>query len=188
METRIKKKYVLRKPVKRMLNKFLICIIIFLLGMILVKNNKSLKKYLKENIYEKSISFINNKKNYDKYIGSFLSIKENKDVVKVSNNKIPYEKKEEVNNGIKLTVPENYPVPVLESGVVVFIGEKENYGNVIIVEQVNGIETLYGNINFNNIKLYDYLEKDEIIGESKNKELFLLFQKNGEYIDYKEQI
>ena len=32
METRIKKKYVLRKPVKRMLNKFLICIIIFLLG------------------------------------------------------------------------------------------------------------------------------------------------------------
>ena len=50
-------------------------------------------------------------------------------------------------------------VPVIESGVVVFIGEKEGYGNTIIVEQVNGVDVYYSNINPSNIKLYDYIEK-----------------------------
>ena len=78
-------------------------------------------------------------------------------------------------------------VPILESGVVVFIGEKENYKNTIIVEQTNGVDVFYGNIKSNNIKLYDYVEKGELLGEV-NKELYLVFQKNGEYLDYKKYI
>ena len=78
-------------------------------------------------------------------------------------------------------------VPILESGVVVFIGEKDDYKNTIIVEQVDGIDVFYGNIKTNNIKLYDYVEKGELLGEA-NKELYLVFQKDGEYLDYKEYI
>ena len=78
-------------------------------------------------------------------------------------------------------------MPLLESGVVVYIGEKESLGHTIIVEQVDGIDTYYSNIN-SNIKLYDYVEKGELLGEAKDNTLFLTFQKNGEYLDYKEFI
>ena len=79
-------------------------------------------------------------------------------------------------------------VPAIESGIVVFIGEKEKIGNTIIIEQVNGIDTFYSNININNLKLYDYVEKGELLGEVKNNELFLSFQKNGKYLDYKKYV
>ena len=44
------------------------------------------------------------------------------------------------------------------------------------------------NIDLLNYKLYDYVEKGELIGETINKNLILQFQKNGEYLDYKEII
>ena len=34
-------------------------------------------------------------------------------------------------------------------------------------------------------KLYDYLEKGDILGESSSNELLLSFEKGGEYYDYK---
>ena len=79
-------------------------------------------------------------------------------------------------------------VPIIESGVVVFIGEKENYGNTVIIEQVDGVETIYGNVNINTIKIYDYVEKGELLGEVNGNKLYLSFQKDGEYLDYKENI
>ena len=79
-------------------------------------------------------------------------------------------------------------VPTIESGIVVFIGEKEKIGKTIIIEQVNGIDTFYSNINFNNLKLYDYVEKGELLGEVKNNELYLTFQKDGKYLDYKKYV
>ena len=188
METRIKKKYVLKKKVKIFLNKCLLGILVFLMGMIIVKNNPSLKEMIKKNIYEKSISFIQSRKIYEKYLGSIIPKKEKETTMKVSNNMIPFEKKEKIENGIKLTLKEKTPIPLIESGVVVYIGEKDNYGNIILVEQIDGIETIYSNIDFHNIKLYDYIEKNQIIGESKGKDIFLLFQKNGEFIDYQKNL
>ena len=79
-------------------------------------------------------------------------------------------------------------VPIIESGVVVFIGEKENYGNTIIIEQIDGIDTFYGNVKINNIKLYDYVEKGELLGETKDNTLYLVFQKDGKSLNYKEYI
>ena len=69
-----------------------------------------------------------------------------------------------------------------------FIGEKENYGNTIVVEQTDGIEVFYSNIKLNNIKLYDYLEKGELLGEVNDNTLYLVFEKEGKYLDYKEYI
>ncbi len=188
METRIIKKCVLKKKVKRYLNKTLVGIIIFLVGIISVKNNDQLRGMIQRNVYETSIPFMKLRNQYDKYIGSFLSLSNKKETVPVSSNKISYEKYEEMNNGVMLTVEENYPIPAIESGIIIFLGEKEEYGKVIIVEQINGVETLYACIDFKDFKLYDYIEKNEIIGQASKKELFLAFQKNGEYLNYKEQI
>ena len=42
------------------------------------------------------------------------------------------------------------------NGIVIFIGEKEGYGNTVVVEQVDGIDVYYSNVSVSNIKLYDY--------------------------------
>lgn len=188
MNTRIETRLVLKRKVKIALSKFLLTIIIFLIGMILVKQNSNFKKNIEENLYEKSLPFQKLKTYYEKYFGKALSIdKITKKEQAVFSEKLSYEKIKESNNGVKLKVADNYMVPVLESGVVVYIGKKDEY-NTIIVEQVNGIDTIYSNVKINNIKLYDYVEKGELLGEVYNNELFLSFQKDGKYLDYKEYI
>ena len=79
-------------------------------------------------------------------------------------------------------------VPLLNSGVVIFLGEKEDYGNTLIVQQENGIDVWYSNINFSNISMYEYLEKGRYIGEANGDIIYLLFQKDGKFLDYKEYI
>lgn len=75
-------------------------------------------------------------------------------------------------------------IPSLESGIVVYIGEKENYKQVVIVQQMNGVDVWYGNIKQANVKLYDYVEKGSLIGQVDNKTLYLVFQKEGKFVDY----
>lgn len=185
----IKKRYVLKRNSKIFLSKMLITIILFLGALICIKKDISMKELIKENVYEKSIKFTNSQQIYDKYFGKYLSVERNKDETKsVNNEKLYFTKEEKYLNGVKLTVNSNYLVPALENGVIIFIGEKENLGNTMIIEQIDGIETIYSNINLSNYKLYDYIEKGDYIGEALNKKLILQFQKNGEFLDYKEFI
>ena len=72
--------------------------------------------------------------------------------------------------------------------MVVFIGKKEGYGNTIIVQQVNGVDLWYGNINNSNVKLYDYIEKGEILGDTLNNDLYLVYKKEGSTVNYEEYI
>ena len=180
----MKEKLVLRKEIKKVLNKLLLSIIIFLIGMILVKAKPNLKETLKTKLYEESLPFQKLKTTYNKYLGNIIEVEETQPVF---NETLSYNNISKYKDGVKLEVSSNYMVPILESGVVVFIGEKENYKNTIIVEQTNGIDVFYGNIKSNNIKLYDYVEKGELLGEA-NSELYLVFQKDGAYLDYKEYI
>ena len=180
----MKEHLVLRKEIKKALSKILLSIIIFLIGMILVKSNPKLKETIKTKVYEESLPFQKLKNTYKKYLGNVIEVEKTQEVF---NETLSYNKASKYKDGVKLNVSNNYMVPILESGVVVFIGEKENYKNTIIVEQTNGIDVFYGNIKSNNIKLYDYVEKGELLGEANN-ELYLVFQKDGKYLDYKEYI
>ncbi len=66
MNKRIKTKLVLKQKAKIVLSKILLTIIIFLIGMILVKNNPEKKLLAQVNIYEKSLPFQNIKLLYEK--------------------------------------------------------------------------------------------------------------------------
>jgi len=188
-QRKVKEKLVLKTSVKVFISKLMLTIIVFLIGMIITKNNSSMKEKLNEIIYEKSFKFTSLKTTYEKYFGNILSLnKVVKTTQPVFSEKLNYEKIEKYENGAKLTVTDNYMVPALESGVVVYVGTKEPYGQAIIVEQIDGIDTMYANINSNNLKLYDYVEKGNLLGETIGKDLFLVFQKNGNYLDYKEYI
>ena len=177
------------KIFKRFLSKLMITIIIFLLGMIIVKENPKFKTIIRKNVYEASFKFNKTKKAYEKYFGNILSIDKISPTTKeVFAEKLHYSDSSTYKDGVKLKVSKNYMVPTLESGVVVFIGDKKDYGKTIVIEQTNGISTWYGNINTNNIKLYDYIEKGTLLGESINSKLYLVFQKEGKFLDYKKYI
>ena len=188
-QKKVVKKLVLKKRIRNFLSRLLLTIIIFLTGLILVKNNPATKNKIIKNFHEKSIKFTKIQKLYQKYFGNILSIdKIIKEEAPVFNEKLTYSKKSAYKDGVALTVPKKYLVPILESGIVVYVGEKEEYGNTVIVEQTNGVDVFYANINATNIKLYDYVKKGDLLGEVKTDKLYLVFQKDGKYLNYKEYI
>ncbi len=185
----LKKKLTLKNSIKTLLSKILLTTLIFLIGMILVKQNPKNKVFIQENIYEKSLKFTKIKELYNKYFGSVLSLdKLLYEDTPVFNEKINYKEKHAYKDGIALTVGNKYMVPALESGIVIYIGEKEGYGQTVILEQTNGIDVFYSNIETSNIKLYDYIEKGNYLGEVKSNKLYLVFQKDGQVLNYKDYI
>ena len=91
-------------------------------------------------------------------------------------------------DGVQLEVASNYLVPNLESGMVIFVGEKENLGKTVIIEQVNGVEVWYSNLSSININIYDYVEKGSLIGEVSDQKLYLTFKKDGQILNYEDYI
>lgn len=182
----VTKKLVLRREVKVFFSKILLTILVFLLGMILVKYDSKYKNYIIKNVYENSFKFTKVKNLYEKYFGNILSVdKIVKEEQAVFSEKLSYKKENTYKDGVALTVSDNYMVPVLESGIVIFIGEKKDYGSTVIVEQIDGVDVYYSNINASNIKLYDYVEKGKLLGEVKSNKLYLVFQKDGKFVNYK---
>ncbi len=186
---KITKKLVLKKKVKIFISKCLMIVILVLSCLIVIKEKPNFKNKIIKYVYEDNINFIKIKNIYDKYFGKILSIDK---IVppeeKVFNEKLDYEKANVYKEGVELSVSDKYLVPNLESGIVVFIGEKEGYGNTIIIEQVNGIDVWYSNIKITDIKLYDYVEKGKLLGETIDKKLYMVFEKEGKYLDYKKYI
>ena len=67
-----------------------------------------------------------------------------------------------------------------------FTGEKEGYGNVLIIQGVNGIDIWYGNLEDSSLKLYDYIETNTVLGNTKDDYYYLAFVKDGNFISYDE--
>ncbi len=176
----------LKKSVSNFLSRVLVTIIIFLSSLIACRQNVSIKDMIKKHVYTESFHFSKAKKLYNKYFGKYIG-EEVKDR-SVFTEKISYLKENKYNDGVKLTVQNNYLVPTIESGIVIFIGEKENLGHTIIVEGTDGVDIWYSNVDEKDIKLYDYVEKGKLIGECKDDKMFLFFQKDGKFLDYKKFI
>lgn len=174
---------------KSFINKLFVCIIIFLMLIIVVKKNPVLRDKIYSFIYENNISFSSFKSFYDDTLGGVLPFDNvvSDDTISVFSESLSYKEKSDYNDGVKLLVDSNYLVPVIESGIVVYMGEKDKYGYTIIVQQNDGVDAWYSNIN-SNIKLYDYVEKGTLLGEANSNDIYLYFQKNGEFIDYKKYI
>ena len=64
----------------------------------------------------------------------------------------------------------------------------EHYGNTIVVEQVDGVSVWYGNVDVSDVKLYDYVEKGQILGMSRSEDLYLVLMKDGAYLNYQDYV
>lgn len=177
-----------KRYIKGLFTRVLISIILFLVSSIFINysdNNLLLyKKYLYNKTFD--FAFINNL--YDKYLGGIVPLKNVKVTEQTVMNDIDYSKAETYLNGAKITDLEGEAIKALESGIVVFLGEKENLGNTIIIQGSDGVDYWYANLENVNASLYDYLDKDTILGNAKDGTLYLIFAKNGEYLNYEEFI
>ncbi len=172
------------------LNRILLSGILLLICLCAIKINSNFKEWVDKNVYHVNFSFAKINASYQKYFGDLLPIP---DITKekeepVFSEKLTYTSSEAYKDGVKLVVGSNYLVPILESGIVVFIGEKENYGNTVIIQQVNGIDLWYVGVDNSNVKIYDYVEKGNLLGESISNEIYLYYQKGGEFLDYQEYL
>ena len=157
------------KYAKNLISRVLITVI-FVLGSIIFTNvsddNKALyQKY----VLEDSLEFTKINELYQRIFGD-----------------VTYTNIEPFKNGVKLTVDMNEAISVIASGIVVFIGEKEDLGNTIIIQGNDGVDIWYSNITENDIKVYDYVEAGSILGSSNSENIYITINKDGEFINYEE--
>ena len=167
--------------------KLLTVILITLLVLILVKQNNNIKNIIYDNVYDKNISFAYINSLYKKYFGNNKFIDSKLNIKPVFNEKLVYSKKDKYKDGLILYTDGNYLLPSIDTGLVIFTGVKDGYGNVVIVEQVDGVDVWYGNLTNINVKLYDYIEKGSLIGSCDNS-FYLVFKSNGEILNYEDKI
>lgn len=172
------------------ISKICICIILLLATLITLKAKPDLKKSFYSQVYEKNISFATINAIYEKYVGSPLPFNNliNNPTTTVFNEQLKYNEANKYLDGVKLIVEDNYLVPSLDSGLVIFIGDKENYGNTVIIQQANGIDVWYCNLTNTTVSIYDYVEKGKLLGEVNDKALYLVFKKDGVVLNYQEYI
>ncbi len=194
MEYKSVNKYLLKNKKKssfmsRLLMKLMFCVVLFLALLIVLKYDKSNDKKIYNYITSHNISFAKFNKWFKDKFGDIIPFEKvvKDSVTPVFSEKLSYSEESIYKDGVKLTVDDNYLVPILESGIVVFVGDKEDYGKTVIIEQVNGIDVMYGNLSSVSVNMYDYVNKGEFLGEA-DKTLYLVFSKDGKYLDYKEYI
>ena len=177
----------IKKYLINLMIRTLTVLVIILSLAVIYKSNSSLKDNISSYFFEENIPFTKIKKIYDKYLGGILPIKKEDDITEVFDEKLQFSDSSIYYDGVKLSVSESYLVPVLEEGMVVFVGEKENYGKTVIIENLDGVDYWYGNISNTSLKLYDYVGKGSLIGEVNN-DLYMVFSMDGKYLDYEEYI
>ena len=171
---------------RKFIIKLLILIIIFIFTLIVIKYNPNNKEWIKDKLLTNNISFKKIENIYSKYFGSIIPFDLTNDSTMVFNEKIEYKSINKYKDGIVLEVNNNYLVPSLIDGIVVFIGDKDEYKNTLIVEGED-VTIWYSNIN-SNLSLYDGVRKYEYLGEALDNKLILVFKKDGKVVDYNEYI
>lgn len=193
MEYKSVSKYVDKKKAKNSLYLFFIklfvCLILLLSVLVFLKFDKNNKQIVYKYLYNNKISFATLNDWYKKHFGDITPFQ---DLVKgntklVFNDKLVYKDINVYKDGIKLNVDKSYLVPVIESGIVVFVGNKDDYGKTVIIEQTDGVSVWYGNLDNINVSLYDYVTKGEFLAEVSNS-FYMVFQKDGKYIKYEDYL
>ena len=151
--------------------KLLISIMLLLLSLIYVKNDDNNLAYFKKYVFEDTFDF-------SYFRNTYNSLKNNNEVVPVISN-VKYINKGSYLDGIKVDVRDNL-VETFASGIVVFVGKKDGYNNTVIIQGSDGYDIWYGNLEDINVQIYDYINKNTIIGETNN--LYLKALKDGKVI------
>lgn len=167
------------------ISKLLISIIVILSSLIITNLNNDLKDIFKRNVLENNISFSNLNKLYQKYIGGFIK-DDNNEVLVANDDKLNENTIKEENGSYVIEVDKDYPINFMASGIIVYIGDKDELGNTVIVQGNDGVDLWYSNIFISDYSLYDYVKKGEILGTTNSEYLRLTIMKDGTKLSYDE--
>lgn len=177
------------KYLRNLMMRCLFLIVIFLVLAILSKSSVEFKNYIYKNIYTDNISFSKIKKIYNKYLGGVVPLKKiSNDTYPVFKEKLEYNDISKYLDGVKLEVGDNYLVPVINSGLVLYIGQKDGYNNTVIIEGENGVDIWYGNMSNVSLKLYDYVEAGSLLGEVNNNTLYLVYSEDNDFLNVEDYL
>lgn len=182
-------KSTLSKFLFTILIKSLIVVLLFLSSMIFIRQNDKNKKIFKEKVYNNSLSFAKIYNLYSKYLGDALPFKDTikDDTKKVSNEKITYSSIKKEGDDYLLVVPSNYTLQSIKSGIVIEVKKDDKYKNIVKIQDKSGVNITYKNLSEVEVKLYDYVEKGEILGSISDK-LYINFEKDGKYLSYEKYL
>lgn len=185
-QTTLPQKNKSKAPINQIFTHVLIAVIFVLISTIYIEWSESNKEMYKKHVFETSLSFTNINSWYEKVFGSSLPIDLQNNTISVNNTTMDFNEITKYQDGVSVSVAKDSAITALNSGIVVFIGEKENYGNVVIVQGIDGVDIWYGNITNVNLSLYDYVEKNGILGSANATEIYFVIQKDNNYLDYEE--
>lgn len=171
---------------KRIVSKLLLSIIFLLVSIILINKNNNVKEFYQKNIYTNSWSFTKFNSLYNKYFGSLVKDYQVPDTGSVFNETLSYSHIEDYLNGSILSVSNNYLVPVIESGIIVYLGDKDALKNTCIVQGVDGVDIWYSNIDISKLTLMDYVNKGEFLSTTLSDKLYLTLERGNEHIKYED--
>ena len=177
-----------KKYIKSLFSRVLVSIILFLVTSIFINYSDNNLLLYKKHLYNKTFNFAYINNLYEKYLGGIIPFKNVLKSDQMVMGEIDYSNHESFGNGAKITNLIGANIKSLMSGIVVFVGDKENLGETIIIQGSDGIDYWYGNLENIGVSLYDYLDKDTILGNAKEGTLYLVFAKNGEYLNYEDYI
>ncbi len=173
------------KYFKNLITRILITIILVLGSIIYTNISTSNKELYKKYVLENSLSFTKINNLYEKFLGKVDVLKTTPDYPVFKS--INFTNIEPFNNSFKVELTDE-TVSVLSSGIVVFNGEKEDLGNTVIIQGNDGVDIWYSNLSDINVKVYDYVEENTILGTSLNNYIYLTFNKGDKYLTYEEYI
>ena len=176
--------------IRKLLIKFFVCSSIFLIFSILVKGGVLDKYSIKKIIYQDHLEFSKFKNFYDRYLGGVFPLTgiDGTGVHQVFQEKLEYSDIKDYQDGAVLSVRNGYLVPVTDEGIIVYVGEKDGYGNVVMLENSQGVDIWYGNICNSNFKLYDQLKVGDYIGQSCDDKIYLVYSKQNKILDYRDYL
>lgn len=179
----------LRKFLFTVFIKTLIVVVMFLGSLIYIRQSDENKDNFKKFVYNNSLSFAKIYNLYNKYLGDVIPFKNiyKDNTMVVSNEKMTYSDISKENNGFILDVSSEYAFSALRSGIVVEKKKNDTYGNMIKIQDKEGLNITYAMASEINVELYDYVEKGELLGKA-NKKLYLIFEKDGKYLSYEKYL
>ena len=141
-----------------------------------------LRDSFKKSVLEDNMRFTEFNKLYKSFMsGEGTSQVVNDIVVDTSN-------MERVDGRYKFNYGIDYQVEALKSGIIVFVGEKDDLGNTIIVQGNDGVDIWYSNVVLKEYSLYDYVSSGDILGLSNDIYVTISIYEDGKLLKYEEYI
>ncbi len=173
------------KYVKGLISRILLSVIFVMVSIIFINSSEKNREMYKKYIMENSLEFTKINNWYQSLFGRVDLLNKSKDTPVFSDNikysNIVYDK-----NRTELTVGEGSAIKVITSGIVVFIGSKDNLGNTLIIQGKDGVDIWYSNLTDTDISVYDYVESGSVLGTANSDVVYLTISKDGKFLSYEE--